>query len=311
MLRTPLTLLTDVFMPSLRVLAAKRLRELGMSQTRIASLVGVSQPAVRQYLDEDEEKVIERLINLGLAKEEVNELVDQVTQLLSSEDVEAVMSFVTTRGLKLLSDLRFCQFHRSLDQEVPPTCSICSSLYIESEEELMRQALAMIQDEDVSELIPQVMSNMAFAKWGAKGPNDVIAVPGRITKVHGVPRPASRPEWGASAHLAKILLRVMESRHGLRAVMNLKYDDSVERALLKLGLPYVKVRGESGDDDVVAREIAEAMTGEAQVALHLGGRWLEPATYVFGRDPLEVAKRVLGLAREYVKLRSKRSQASK
>jgi len=300
-LGTPLTLLTEIFIPSLRVLTAKRLREMGMSQTRIANLIGVTQPAVRQYLDEDESKVNEKLIKLGLSQEEINNLLDQVTDLLTSEDVESVMSFVTVSGLRFLSKLKFCQFHRSVE-DMPPTCKICAYIYSEDEELLMREALAMMKKEYVSELIPQVMSNLAFAKRGAKELRGVIAVPGRITKVHGVPMPASRPEWGASAHLAKILLAVMEKRKELRAVMNVKYDRAVEEALRNMGLPYVKLEGGRADDDGIAGEIASTL-GNAKVAIYLGPKWMEPATYIFGEDPLEVARMVLALAKEYLSSR--------
>ncbi|TRM91120.1 transcriptional regulator, partial [Sulfolobus sp. B1] len=81
MIKSPLTLIDDIFIPSIRALEAKRLRELHMSQTKIAYLLGVSQPAVKQYLDEDENVHYKRLLNLGLSKEELDDFLEKLTQL--------------------------------------------------------------------------------------------------------------------------------------------------------------------------------------------------------------------------------------
>ncbi len=67
-------MITEHFIPSLRVLEAKKLREKGMSQTRIASLLGVTQPAVKQYLEEDELAYRKKLISMGMREDEVDEL---------------------------------------------------------------------------------------------------------------------------------------------------------------------------------------------------------------------------------------------
>lgn len=139
-----------------------------MSQTKIAYLLGVSQPAVKQYLDEDENVYYKRLLNLGLSKEELDDFLEKLTQLLLNGDSKQVMEYVSLTFLSNLSKLKFCKFHKMIDTEIPNDCEICRNFYKENEEELIQLALSMLQNEAVGQLIPQVLSNLAFAKSDAK-----------------------------------------------------------------------------------------------------------------------------------------------
>lgn len=55
-----------------------------------------------------------------------------------------------------------------MDTEIPTDCDICKGLYKENEEEMIELALYMLQNESVALLIPEVLSNIAFAKSNAK-----------------------------------------------------------------------------------------------------------------------------------------------
>ncbi len=46
----PCELVVDTFLPSMRALVARRLKEDGLSQGRIASLLGLTQASVSSYL---------------------------------------------------------------------------------------------------------------------------------------------------------------------------------------------------------------------------------------------------------------------
>ncbi|WP_338600786.1 thiamine-phosphate synthase family protein [Sulfolobus tengchongensis] len=300
MLKSPLSMFDDVFITSIRVLEAKRLRELHMSQTRIANLLGVSQPAVKQYLDEDEGIYTRRLQNLGLSTDEIEDFLDKLTQLLINGDSKQVMQYISIFFLLNLSRLKFCRYHKTIDSEIPLDCDICKNLYRENEEEIMELALSMLQNESVSLLIPEVLSNLAFAKANAKRIEDVIAIPGRITKVRDIPTPASKPMWGGSKHLAKVLLSVMASNPTIRSVMNIKYDDKVEQALKELKYRYKKVGPQNDiDDDKIALLISSAFEENIDAIIHLGGTGIEANTYVFGRDPLDVVKKVINIGIKY------------
>jgi predicted fused transcriptional regulator/phosphomethylpyrimidine kinase/predicted transcriptional regulator len=300
MLKSPLYLITDHLLPTLRVLEAKKLREQGMSQTRIASLLGVTQPAVKQYLEENEQEYKEKLIQMGLNKEEIDEMLCSLTEVLTREGVKSAMLFITTRSLIFLSNLRFCKFHRGMDREIPADCAICGEIYRQDEETIFYDALKIIQNPLISFLIPQVLSNLAFAKRGAKDYNDILGIPGRIANIRGVPIAASKPQWGGSKHLSEILIRIMDNCPDVRSVMDIKYDSKVESSIRANGLSFSKVGPQdSVDDKMIAEAVSSVFNCKEDAVIHLGGKGLEPVTYIFGRNPLEVAEKVLKIARSY------------
>ncbi|MEW9491929.1 MAG: thiamine-phosphate synthase family protein [Candidatus Aramenus sulfurataquae] len=298
-LETPISLITNVLLPNIRALEAKRLRTMNISQTKIASLLGVTQPAVKQYLDVKEEIYSEKLRELGLSDKEIQEFLDELTEILLKNNVKDTMYFVTMQGLKMLSELKFCNYHRRVNPTIPLDCNICESFYREDEEEEISLAISMLQNETIGLLIPEVLSNIAFSKRNPHDVADVIAVPGRIAKVRGLPTPVSKPMWGGSRHLAIILIHVNKRFPKVRSVMNIKFDKNVLEAIKSVGLTYVEVGPRDyASDEEIAEEIAKTYNGEDAV-IHLGGKGIEPITYVFGSGPLEVARKVINVSRRY------------
>ena len=309
--RTPLYLITDYLLPQFRILIAKRLRDEGYSQSRIAHLLGVSQPAVKGYLSTSEREALDRLKEYGLSDEEINASVEELTRVITSSDLPNAMRYVTVWGLRVLSTLKLCDFHRVLDPEIPRDCDVCKYIYLKDELEELSEAVSLLSTELVTPLIPQVLSNLAYAKDNAESISDVAAFEGRITKVKGVPRPASLPSWGASVHLAKVLLKVRKRDRSVRAVMNVKYDEAVEQAVKMLNLKFVKVGPQDkADDDSIAEEIFRLYSPGTDVVFHVGGLGLEPVTYVFGRNPLDVVRKVLDIAKVYAEIKGKEQKAS-
>ncbi|MCG3107976.1 Bifunctional thiamine biosynthesis protein ThiDN [Metallosphaera sp. J1] len=298
MLDTPLSLITDILLPNVRGLVAKRLRAQGMSQNKIALLVGVTQPAIKQYLDEDEDDLRGKLGEAGLSNDEVESLVSNLVSLVSSGRREEASLYFTTFGLTMLSQLKLCNFHRRMNTSISPDCRICQSLYREDEETELQLALSLLRNESVAKLIPEILSNLAYSKRDAKEILDVLAIPGRIAVIGGVPTPASRPTWGGSRHLATILLETRKRCQRWRSVMNIKYDDGVDEAIRSSGLINIKVGpSDRRDDQSIANMIAAVISSCPDVVIHLGGNGVEPNAYVFGENPLEVSSKVLKIAK--------------
>lgn len=294
---TPLRIITEYLVPPVRVLVTKRLREMGFSQTRIASLMSVSQPAVKQYLDLTGEEMVSRLIDMGLDRDEVLSLVEDLTRSISQGDYEASARLITSHALVYLAQLRFCDFHRRVTEGIPTSCRICSDLFLgDREQVIMEIALSMIRRREVGELIPEVMSNLAYAKEGARDPRDVIAVPGRITKVMGIPTPVSKPAWGGSSHLSKLLIRVLEKNPTIRSVMNIRHVPGIETVLEEMKIPYGLTGPSEGGEEEIIESVAGVVEGGARVVIHRGGIGIEPAVYIFGAEPLDVARVVLKIA---------------
>ena len=61
-------------------------------------------------------------------------------------------------------------------------------------------------------LMSEVRVNLAYALPGAASTLDVAAVDGRITVVQGLPHASGLPAFGASDHMARLLIEVRQIR---------------------------------------------------------------------------------------------------
>ena len=84
---------------------------------------------------------------------------------------------------------------------------------------------------EFTSLIPEVRVNLAYALPETETPQDVAAVEGRITAVHGFPRASGMPTWGASDHLARRLLEVRKYDPKINAVINLKCNQEIREVI--------------------------------------------------------------------------------
>ncbi|MDD1676143.1 MAG: phosphomethylpyrimidine kinase, partial [Methanomicrobiales archaeon] len=82
-------------------------------------------------------------------------------------------------------------------------------------------ALELIEGcREFAALIPEVRTNMVYARELAQVPDDVIAVDGRITAVNGMPHAAGRPRFGASSHMARLIVELGRVDPTIRAGIN-------------------------------------------------------------------------------------------
>jgi hydroxymethylpyrimidine/phosphomethylpyrimidine kinase len=102
--------------------------------------------------------------------------------------------------------------------------------------ESLNRAAQRLQQEDISPVVPEVMADLGYATPYPQGPQDVAAFPGRLVKSpQGLLIPAA-PAFGASRHIAGVILTAMQTHPELRAAMNLRYFDGVEDLALLLHL---------------------------------------------------------------------------
>ncbi len=147
--------------------------------------------------------------------------------------------------------------------------------------ESLWEAAARLQKEDISPLIPEVMSNLGYAAPYAEGPQDVAAFPGRLVPTpEGLLIPAA-PAFGASGQVAAVILAALNTQPHLRSAMNIKDIAGLAElapllsfrvaAALKQGEPPPDLIHDPGD----------------------GGK--EPVLYILGPDPQVVVEKVLAL----------------
>ena len=170
----------------------------------------------------------------------------------------------------------------------------------------LQAAAARLQAEDLSPLIPESMSNLAFATPYAEGPQDVAAFPGRLVKsAAGLLIPAP-PAFGASPELTALILTVAASYPEWRSAMNIRFlTDMTELApILHLRMTSCGGPGREPERDwdrsggTLEMEAAASLKpGEAPPDLicDQGGWGREAQVHILGPTPMAVAEKALAL----------------
>jgi hydroxymethylpyrimidine/phosphomethylpyrimidine kinase len=137
--------------------------------------------------------------------------------------------------------------------------------------------------------------------------SEIAGIPGRITVARERLRTLSEPEFGASYHLANVLLAAREKNREIRAAINLLFNERIERAMREvLKLEIYKFNRASLPSDATDKNLAVAWavrkaTNELgrtpDAVVDEGGYGVEPATYIFGSSAVDVADKSIRIAR--------------
>ncbi|MCX8183717.1 MAG: bifunctional hydroxymethylpyrimidine kinase/phosphomethylpyrimidine kinase [Crenarchaeota archaeon] len=174
--------------------------------------------------------------------------------------------------------------------------------------ENLSKAVKLLEDSKISKLLPEVGSNivMALPKPYAKSVGDVAGIPGRFVKLGDRVLAVRGPEFGASSHVARIVLKVMEYGEEWRAAMNIKYSSEIIEACESLGFTVSFFDRREEPEEVKAREgeslpwgVGKAIEKAGRipdVIYDLGDVGKEPMVRILGRNAVEVATKVLTVA---------------
>ncbi len=175
--------------------------------------------------------------------------------------------------------------------------------------EQLKSAVTMLEkDEKVSSLIPEVQMNlvMALPYPYVKNINDVAGIPGRIVRIGNHVKASASPEFGASSHVARAVLKVMEYDANIRAAANIKFSEEILQTIKKLGLIISfydrkeeppEIKNKEGGTIPWGVEQAIKRVGKVPDVIYDPGDWgKEPAIKIFGRDAIEVANKIIAIA---------------
>ena len=193
----------------------------------------------------------------------------------------------------------FCPVNPSAWLEIP------AQRYIVLED--VRRAVAMLVEhgEAVSRYVPEVQVNIAMAidPRYARGISDVAGVKGRIIRYGGTIRPAGPVEFGASSHMARLVLAAMRRDPSVRAAMNLAMSMDLVEAARSLGYKAVFVDRALEPDNVknvegksmewVVEEAFSKAGGTPDIIYDHGDYAREPMIRILGRSASEVAGKAL------------------
>lgn len=308
-MQPPDELMVEVFLPAMRQLVARELRSQGLSQSRISSMLGVTQASVSMYLSSRPEKAFADLASLSVRREEA----ERNATVLAEDVKRSPVYGVETLGSlwrAMLGQGMVCEAHRKLYPSLSQ-CDVCVKEYggrqgpgTDAIDQVSKAVRQLESSPVFVEVMPEVSVNIAFAPSGSSSPEEVVAVPGRIVRVKGRARATLPPEFGASRHIARILLIVMSRRPKTNACLNLRYDGKMRNVLRKIGLRTLEIAedSESPSEDRVISALTSRLMGAVRVfdvVVDLGGKGVEPNLYLFGRDPAEVAALAIRIAKLY------------
>ena len=171
----------------------------------------------------------------------------------------------------------------------------------------LRAALENFLKHPAGRLIPEIRSNLGFALPGAARVEEVAAVPGRISQIGDRLTAVTEPAFGASRHVAKVILAACRHHPEIRSAMNIRHDPEILAACEKLGFGSAVFSRAEEPTDVREKEGSSLEWGTNRALTGLsfapdivgdeGGMGKEPIIRVLGRNPMDVVEKVLAIHR--------------
>ena len=173
---------------------------------------------------------------------------------------------------------------------------------IETLNNVWKAVKILTSHKEIRRFIPEVGMQVAMASLNARDANDVAAVDGRIVKCLDDVR-VGCIRFGASSHMARVILTVMKYDSDIRAALNLKYDLKLLEAMKKNGLKIAYFNRKHEPKKI--REIEEAtlpwgvreaikFTGEVpDVIYDFGGLGKEAMIRVLGKTAIDAVEKVV------------------
>jgi predicted fused transcriptional regulator/phosphomethylpyrimidine kinase/predicted transcriptional regulator len=290
----------EEFLPTVRSMLAESLRERGLTQSEVAEAIGVSQSAVSKYVHGDIERN-ERV----LGDERVRSTIEEIAEGLAGGDLSRVGALAEIEVL--IRRLEHGDLLAALHEESMPGLETSSREFaihdpgseLRASERVLasvRRGLRTLERAGgAADLVPAVGSNLVECLPDARDIGDVAGVPGRLFDVKGRLAVPAEPEFGASEHVASVLLAARRAGNDARAAMNVCYDDGVLARLKEANHAAAAFDAEYDDlEAAIDRVLVER--SEADVLYHTGGYGIEPIVYVLGADAESVARVVRELA---------------
>ncbi len=164
-------------------------------------------------------------------------------------------------------------------------------------------AVEILKEEKVGHLVPEVSSNLGYALPQAEGIEDVAAFPGRIARWKDSAATFSDPEFGASKHVANIILTVIKFDPEYCSAMNVRYSKENVIQIRRKGfivghfdrrLEPKKVKEKEGSSlEWGVGEVLKKMKRVPDFIYDEGDVGKEPMIRVLGRNPGEVVNKIL------------------
>ena len=166
----------------------------------------------------------------------------------------------------------------------------------------LKEAIEVLKEAKIGSLIPEVSSNLGYALPGAEGTGDVAAFPGRIVRLKDSVATFGDPEFGASRHVAHIILTTMKFHPEFCAAMNIRFSKENVARLKEKGFAVARFDRRKEPKQIKTKEGSTLEWGVAEVLRKSkgvpdfiydeGDVGKEPMIRVLGRNPLEIVRKI-------------------
>lgn len=163
----------------------------------------------------------------------------------------------------------------------------------------------------VARVVPEVGMNigMAIDPLYARTPLDVAAIPGRITRYRDSIMVKGKPEFGVSKHIANAILTMIKLYPEYRAAANIAYSRKLIEIAESIGLTTAYFDRREEPAEIKATEGATIKWGieyaiekhgkPVDIVYDFGDIGKEPMIRIFGKDAIDVAKKIIAIAIKY------------
>ncbi|PHQ38556.1 transcriptional regulator [Halorubrum persicum] len=291
----PSEIVVEDVLPTLRVELAAELQRYGLTQQEIADELGVTQAAVSTYVSGD------TATDPRIAKHpRTRATVEQVAEGLATDELDGYEALADVLDLvRALEDRGpICEIHETRMPEIAGLgCDLCvrgADPAVDAERDALADVRAAARTlsttPGMAAFVPNVGSNVGAALPDAETPTEVAAIPGRIYAVDGRVEVPANPEFGASRHVATVLLAAAAVHSNFRGAVNLATDSAFLAAAQKRGVEMMEFDADYEDRKRRFQDRFADRESVPRVLYHEGAFGIEPITYVLGTDAEDAVK---------------------
>lgn len=150
-------------------------------------------------------------------------------------------------------------------------------------------------------LIPEIRTNIGYAIKDSKDVNDVAAIPGRLTVAFKRVIYCMPPAFGASDHIARVILETMKYNKEYRSAINLKLYSIFKESLSNVYIfdrkkePDASKEKEHRTMNFMIKSAYEELGKIPNYIIDLGDYGKEPGLFIIDKNPLLVIDKALKL----------------
>ena len=143
----------------------------------------------------------------------------------------------------------------------------------------------LIGIDGIDDYIPQVGSSLVYAKADSSAVEDVAALTGRIISTIRGPIACGEVAYGASSHLASVVIEAQRLDGEIRAGLNIRADEDVARRLKEVGLTLMTIPSRVEGEECPVTHYIRRTRELLDAFVHPGDFGIEPTTTIIASHP--------------------------